>query len=154
MIVACIMSHMRYLGIDYGSKRVGVAVSDEEGKFALPLLVLKNDSELLSSLKKIITDKVVGTVVLGESKNFKGEDNVIMSDIRKFKDVLEKEICLSVFLEPEFMTSSGAHRMNEFDKEQSRKSGIRLRKPVTRNAMLDASAAAIILQAFLDKNKS
>lgn len=145
---------MRYLGIDYGSRRVGVAVSDENGEFALPFCVFKSDSDLLSGLKKIIDEKKIEAIVLGESKNFKGEDNVIMTDIRKFKDVMERETGLPVFFEAEFMTSSGAHRMNEFDTEQSRKSGIRLRKPVTRNAMLDASAAAIILQSFLDKNKS
>ena len=143
---------MRYMGIDYGSKRVGVAVSDEAGEFALPLAVLPNDKRLLPEIKKVIAEKKVSAIVLGESKNFKGEDNVIMSAIRKFKEMLEKEIGVPVFLEPEFMTSSGAHRMNELDTEQSRKSGIRLRRPVTRNDMLDASAAAIILQAFLDKN--
>ena len=80
---------MRYLGIDYGSKRVGVAVSDEEGKFALPLSVLSNNQKLLPEIKKIIAEKQVGAVVLGESKNFKGEANVIMSAISKFREVLK-----------------------------------------------------------------
>ncbi|MCR4311449.1 MAG: Holliday junction resolvase RuvX [Candidatus Taylorbacteria bacterium] len=144
---------MRYLGIDYGSKRVGIALSDEEGKFALPFLVLSNDEQLLNKIKKIIVEKGVEHVVLGESKNFKSEDNVIMEAVRQFKTVLEKETALPVTFESELLTSVGAHRMNEIDLGQSRKSGIRLRKPVTRNKMLDASAAALILQAFLDKNK-
>ena len=62
---------MRYLGIDYGSKRVGVAVSDEAGEFALPLSVLPNDKKLLPEIKKIIAEKQVGAVVLGEFKTFK-----------------------------------------------------------------------------------
>ena len=142
---------MRYLGIDYGSKRVGLAISDEEGKFALPFSVLPNDKKLLSEIKKIITEKQVGAVVLGESKDFKGEDNAIMTDIRIFKIALEKETGLTIFLEPEFMTSAEADRMNARVPEQSRKSGIRLRRPKANNEMLDASAAAIILQSYLDR---
>ena len=147
---AVILLFMRYLGIDYGSKRVGVAVSDEEGKFALPFSVVPNDKKLLSEIKKIITEKQVGAVVFGDSKDFKGEDNAIMTDIRRFKVALEKETGLTIFLEPEFMTSAEADRMNTREPEKSRKSGIRLRRPKTGNEMLDASAAAIILQSFLN----
>lgn len=141
---------MRYLGIDYGSKRVGLAVSDEAGEFALPLSVLSNNQKLLSEIKKIIAEKKVGAVVLGESKNFKGEDNVIMVAIKEFKEVLEKETGLPVFLEPEFMTSAEAERVNTREPEKSRKSGVRLRRPNTKNVMLDAFAAALILQSFLN----
>ncbi len=142
---------MRYLGIDYGSKRVGVAVSDEAGEFALPLVVLPNDKKLLPEVKKIISEKKIGAVVLGESTNFKGEDNVIMEGVRKFRSALERETGLSVFLEPEFLTSAEANRVNTWEPEKSRKSGERLRQPKVKNAMLDASAAALILKSYLDK---
>ena len=145
---------MRYLGIDYGSKRVGVAVSDEEGKFALPLSVLSNNQKLLPEIKKIIAEKQVGAVVLGESKNFKGEANVIMSAISKFREVLEKEIGLTVHFEAELFTSAEANRMKPPASGQNRKSGVRLRRPETRNVMLDASAAAIILQSYLGRMKN
>ena len=145
---------MRYLGIDYGSKRVGVAVSDEAGKFALPLAVLPNDKKLLSEIKKIIAEKKIEAVVLGESKNFKGEDNAIMKGAREFKVALEKETGLSVFLEPEFMTSAEADRMKPPASGQNRKTGVRLRRPKVTNEMLDASAAAIILQSYLDRRSS
>lgn len=124
---------MRYLGIDYGAKRVGVALSDEEGKFALPLAVLPNNNELLPALKKIIAEKQVGTIVLGESKNYKGEDNAIMADIRAFKLALEKETGLPAAYEPEILSSAQAERITGKTK------------------MHDASAAAIILQSYLDK---
>lgn len=142
---------MRYLGIDYGSKRVGLAVSDEAGEFALPLAVLPNDQKLLSEIKKIISEKKIEAVVLGESKNFKGEDNEVMADIRKFKTALEKETGLPVLLEPEFMTSAEAKRITPPVSGQNRKTGVRLRRPETKNVMLDASAAALILQSFLNK---
>jgi len=145
---------MRYLGIDYGSKRVGVAVSDEAGKFALPLAVLPNDKKLLSEIKKIIAEKKIEAVVLGESKNFKSKDNAIMKGAREFKVALEKETGLSVFLEPEFMTSAEADRMKPPASGQNRKTGVRLRRPKVTNEMLDASAAAIILQSYLDRRSS
>jgi len=142
---------MRYLGIDYGKKRVGVAVSDESGKFALPETVLPNNSSLMNAFKKIIAEKQIGASVLGESKNFKGEDNPIMDEIKEFKSRLEEETGLPVRFELEFMTSAAADRMNDREAGQSRKSGLKLRSPKTKNEMLDASAAAIILQSYLDK---
>lgn len=142
---------MRYLGIDYGTKRVGIAYSDEAGEFAFALTVLQNDGKLFNELKKIISEKKVEAVVLGESKNFKGEDNAIMSAIADFKKKFEAETGLPVFLEPEFMTSAEADRMNVRDSGKNRRSGIRLRQPEVNNVMLDASAAAIILKSYFDK---
>ena len=124
---------MRTLGIDYGGKRVGIAISDENNAFALPLAVLPNDRRLVASVKKIATEKTVGTIVLGESRNFKGEPNAIMKDIEKFKDELEKETRLKVEYEPEFLTSAEAARVQGKTK------------------MHDASAAALILKSYLDK---
>lgn len=124
---------MRYLGIDYGSKRVGVAVSDEEGKFALPKVVLQNTSKLLDELNTIICDNEISTVILGESKNFKGEDNTIMKDVREFKEKIENNLGKTVIFEPEFLTSHAAQRFQG------------------KNDMHDASAAALILQSYLDR---
>ena len=129
----CYNEWMRYLGIDYGAKRVGVAVSNETNEFALPLAVLPNDQDLLSVFKKIIAEKKIEAVVLGESKNFKGEDNRIMAAISDFKASLEREAGLPVFLEPEFMTSAEAEHIQG------------------KTAMHDASAAALILKSYLDK---
>ena len=136
---------MRFLGIDYGSKRAGIAVSNETNEFALPLAVLPNNSELLPALKKIIAEKEVGTIVVGESKNFKGKDNVIMSAIREFKKTLERETRLSVVFEPEFMTSAEAARPPAREvRNPERKTRVK------KNEELDASAAAIILQSYLN----
>src|SRR3990167_10271373 len=132
---------MRYLGIDYGTKRVGVAISDEAGEFALPFLVLPNDKRLIAAMAAICREKNIGTVVIGESKNFAGEDNPLQEKINQFKKELEQIIGLPVELEPEFFTSAEAARLQ-------------LRYPDGRrraNKMLDASAAALILKSFLDK---
>ena len=124
---------MRYLGIDYGIKRVGIAFSDETGEFALPFSVLPNNDALLVAIAAICRDKNIGLIVLGESKNFAGEDNPIMKNIREFKIRLEKETGLFVHFEPEFFTSVEAGRIQG------------------KNAKLDASAAALILKSFLEK---
>lgn len=143
---------MRYLGIDYGTKKVGIAISNETNEFSLPLLVLPNDSKLFSAIKKIILEKEVGEIVLGESKNYKGEDNVVMEEINKFKIKLEKETGLKVLFEPEFMTSAQADRAFEVRNLKPREKGDGPRPNQRRKSeMLDASAAALILKSHLDR---
>lgn len=127
---------MRLLGIDFGRKRVGIALSNEEQKIAFPKTVFPNDKKLVGLITDYCKENKVGGIVLGESKNFKGEDNPVMKDILKLKKKIEEATSLLVFLKPEFMTSSEAERMRaEGDGKE----------------MLDASAAAIILQSYLDK---
>ena len=74
-------------------------------------------------------------IVLGESKNYKGKANTILPESLNLKMDLEKEGFI-VHLEPEFMTSANAERFQG------------------KNDMLDASAAALILQSYLDKKQS
>ena len=123
------------MGIDYGSKRVGIALSDEGCQFAMPLITLKNTKELIKDVKEITEKNNVKEIVMGESKNYKGEANSILPEIMNFKMDLEKEGFV-VFLEPEFMTSMNARRFQG------------------KNEMIDASAAALILQSFLDKRQA
>ncbi len=123
---------MRFLGIDYGSKRVGLAVSDPSGKFALPHSVMENSEDLAERIKKVCLANEVEAVVLGESKDFAGADNSIMGAIRDFAEEL-KSTGLSVVLEPEHLSSLAASRFQG------------------RVEKLDSSAAAIILQSYLDR---
>ncbi|MDO8564677.1 MAG: Holliday junction resolvase RuvX [bacterium] len=143
---------MRYLGIDYGKKRIGLAISDEEAKIAFPHSVLANNKEMLETIVSVVTANKIKTAVLGESKDFKGKDNPIMKDIQQFKAELEKCCKLSIVFEPEFLTSVQAARRHPRRPDGSRGSGLRAerRRP---NEMLDASAAAIILQSYLDRRQ-
>ncbi len=122
---------MRYLGIDYGAKRVGVAVSDTEGTFAFPLVVLENTPELLAEVAEICKENDVAIIVVGESQDFSFKDNKIMKEIRQFLPKLEK-FGFDVRLHPEFMTSQQAEQITG------------------KTEMHDASAAALILQSYLD----
>lgn len=125
---------MRYLGIDFGEKRIGIALSDEEGKIAFPQAVLANNSDLLRNIVDLCMKNSVDIVVMGESRDFHGKINDIMWKIEGFRKQLET-MGLKVIFEPEFLTSVQASRITG------------------ENEMLDASAAAIILQSYLDKNK-
>lgn len=126
---------MRYLGIDFGSKRVGVSLSDESLSFALPHSVLDNDKKLIEKIKKIISESGIGKIVIGESLDFKGNPNKIMEKIEEFKNNLAEQTQIEIIFEPEFMTSSQAKLLQG------------------ENKMHDASAASIILQSYLDKFK-
>jgi len=123
---------MRILGIDYGSKRVGVAVSDEGRQFALPVSVVTNTATLLEEIEKIAIDNESREIVMGESRNYRGEPNEILLDSLEFKKKLEKN-GFTVYFEPEFMTSIQAERWQG------------------KTELIDASAAAIILQSYLDR---
>ena len=125
---------MRYLGIDFGQKRVGIAVSDEDGKIAFPTAVLANDPNLMKNIVDLCMKNQVETVIMGESRNYQGQINDIMWKIQGFKKQLET-IGFEVVFEPEFMTSVQASQITG------------------ENKMLDASAAAIILQSYLNKSK-
>jgi len=126
---------MRYLGIDYGSKRVGVAVSDESKKFALPVSVVANTPDLVAEIEKIASENSSKDIVIGESRQYDMSANKILPDILAFKKALDDK-GFRTYLELEFMTSQQAER------EQGK------------HAKIDASAAALILQAFLDRLNS
>ena len=123
---------MRILGIDYGSRRIGIALSDEGCQFALPLLTINNSKNLLTDVTDIAIKNNIKEIVMGESKNYMGEANAILPESLNFKMDLEAKGFV-VHLEPEFMTSANAERFQGKNKD------------------LDASAAALILQSFLDK---
>ena len=123
---------MRYLGIDYGSKRVGIALSDDGAQFALPVITLLNSKKLLQEVIDLAKENQVTELVMGESKNYKGEANTILEKSLEFKKELEEK-GFKVHLEPEFMTSEQARRFQG------------------KTDLTDASAAALILQSFLDK---
>jgi putative holliday junction resolvase len=126
----------RVMGIDFGTKRIGVALCDENREMALPLQVVKNDKTAVSVISKIIKEKDVNLVVIGESKDFNMKDNAVMDDIRAFETMLSNESGVEIDYEPEFLTSHQAHHVQGKTK------------------MLDASAATIILQSYLDRNES
>jgi putative Holliday junction resolvase len=130
---------MRLLGIDYGEKRIGLALSDETLSMAFPFKVVQNGKTIIEELKKVCDENNVAGVVIGESRDDKGKENEIMIAVRGFADLLQKETELPVSFEQEYLTSVEAHRVSFF--EQGRQKG----------KDIDAAAATLILQRYLDK---
>jgi len=132
---------MRRLGIDFGRKRVGLALTDELGRSAYPLSVLANDDKLLRQIASICRGEKVVEVVLGESLNYRRAGNPIMRAILRFKRKLESAIKLPVVLEDETLTTREAIRDPEGEFLP------------TSDPLLDARAAAILLRQYLSRLK-
>jgi len=126
---------MRILGIDYGSKRVGTALTDDKGMMAFPHEVFPNDEHLVSLIEKLVIEKSVGEIVIGYSLGRDGQPNKIHEAVEEFMTNLTLSTGLPIHLEPEQYTT----------KEATRFQG--------KNAKTDASAATIILNSFLTKNR-
>lgn len=131
---------MRYLGIDFGTKKVGLALSDEAGRMGFPHAIVPNDGRLLQAVLELIALEKVGAIVMGESTDFSGAENAVMKDARAFAEALAKDTNLPVHYEPEMLTTQAARR----DPEGVRTSG---------KEAVDASAAALILTAYLERPK-
>ena len=126
---------MRLMGIDYGSKRVGVALSDEAGLMAFPHRVLTNNPDLLKSIEEIIAKESVTEIVIGHSIGRDGEDNKIHAATTELITDLTLAVGLPVHLQPEHYTTQEAIRFTG------------------RNDMTDAAAAAVILNSYITKVK-
>lgn len=131
------------MGIDFGAKRVGLALSDESGRFASPYQVLANDHKLIPTIKNICEREKVGKIVIGESKNYRGEPNPIMKQVERFRANLAEAVNLPIDYEPEFLTSAAAARLPG-----------RQERMIGKDEMLDARAAALILKTYLDKTNN
>lgn len=127
---------MRILGIDYGKKRVGIAITDDKGMMAFPKAVLPNDNFLFGEIKSLVLGHKIEKIILGESRDYQMNENPIMSRIKAFKDELERDLGVEVIYEPEILSS---HQAAHFQ---------------GKTAMIDASAASIILQSYIDRIKN
>ncbi|MDR3547209.1 MAG: Holliday junction resolvase RuvX [Candidatus Pacebacteria bacterium] len=127
---------MRYLGIDFGTKRVGLALSDESGSMGFPHAVVPNDGRLIDYVRELIDRKEVETVIIGDSKDFSGNDNPVVAKAKAFATDLERTTSVNIVWEPEMLTTQEARRDPEGIRTNSR-------EPV------DASAAALILTSYL-----
>ena len=134
---------MKYIGIDYGTKNIGVAVSDDNGTMAFPLATVNAGRDAISKVASLIKEKNAGEIVIGKSRNFSGEKNEVMEDIEQFKKDIGELTGLPVHYEREFFTSALAAR--QFAPEE------KSRKANPNQDTLDASAAALILQSYLDR---
>ncbi|MBR4262080.1 MAG: Holliday junction resolvase RuvX [Bacilli bacterium] len=137
---------MRYLGLDLGSKTLGMALSDKTGLIATSLKIVRHNEEydkLVDEVLKVVDEYQVEGIVLGLPKNmnnsigFKGELSI------EFKEKLEEVLSIPVILEDERLTTKEAENIL-ISNDTSRKK---------RKKVIDSMAASIILQSYLDKRK-
>lgn len=145
---------MRYLGIDYGAKRIGLALSDKEGNMAFPYKIIKNDLELVDNIHNICGKEEVSAIVLGESTDLSGKPNKIMGSIEEFKRNLEGELDLPIYFEKEFMTTVFARGNQGKEINNAKKVASSATRREGGGKKIDDSAAALILQRYLDRKNN
>ena len=131
---------MQYLGIDYGSKRVGLAIGDDDTKLSRPIdaLLLSSVDEFIPKIKNFLTTNQIDLIVLGLPRGLDGQDTRQTQEVMIISDKLKKELLIPITLQDEAMTS-------EIAKER-----LSLSKKVVKQGEVDSEAASIILQDYLN----
>lgn len=135
------MNEERILAIDYGTKRIGLAITDPLKMFAIPFDTILNDQNTIEKIEQIIKKKFVVKVIMGNPVKESGEDSVISKDIRKFKSELEKKINLEIELVDERYSSDIASKriLESVPSKKKRRD----------KSLIDKNAAAVILEDYL-----
>lgn len=131
------------IGIDPGTKRTGVAAADEETRFARPVEVIEAPlSETIERIKALVTELGASKVVVGRPVNLAGQEGPAMDAHKSFIVRLRSEIEVPVDGYDERLTSVIAER-------SMREAGVSAKK---RKSMIDAVAAQVMLQGYLDSH--
>ncbi len=136
---------MRIMGLDYGSKTVGVAISDELGITAQPVVTIERKSEnklrkTLAQIEELMEAYKVSFVVLGYPKNMNNTEGERVQATKEFKEHIERRTGLEVELWDERLTTMESERI-------LMEAGVRREN---RKMYIDKMAAAVILQSFMD----
>ena len=133
---------MKALGIDHGDKRIGIAVSDDLGMLAHPLeYILSEPYEIfLKRLKIIVAERQIEQIVVGMPRNMDGSYGPQALKVQDFMATLKKSVVVPIQSWDERLTSVSAMK-------NLREAGVNAKKA---KAKVDASAAAVMLQAYLD----
>ncbi|MCD4704862.1 Holliday junction resolvase RuvX [bacterium] len=127
---------MRFLGIDHGDAKIGLALGDSEVRVALPFKILKNEY-FWTDIDDIIKREEIDEIILGLPKNLSNQNTQQTEKVLEFLKLLRKKINKPIHLEDERMTSIFAQNIK---REMKSKMGD------------DASAAALILDSYLQRN--
>jgi len=133
---------MRYLGVDYGSKKIGLALSDEGGTMGFPHTIVLNTPRLVEEVCTLIAKENVGALVIGDSRTLEGGENPIAEKARSFGAIVSERAGIPVFFESEVFTSAQARRAPAKEPKS--------RAP-KRTPAIDSSAAALILTSYLSR---
>lgn len=141
---------MKYMGIDYGSKRIGIALSDEGGMMAFPRGIIDQTTQTLVQIIELIEREGVQAIVMSDSVDGQGNQNQIMAEAQKFSERLVEETSLPLYFQKEQFSSHEAAQLGGFGGYEKRNQANQQGRQKSREH-IDDSAAAIILQRYLDK---
>ncbi len=131
---------MRIMGLDFGTRTIGVAVSDALLMTAQGIKTIRRSSKELDELGKIIEEYEVGEIILGYPKNMNGTLGPRAQETEEFAQIIEKEYSLPIKLWDERLSTMGAQRsLLEADLSRAK-----------RKKVIDKMAAVFILQGYLD----
>jgi putative Holliday junction resolvase len=136
---------MIMLGLDFGERRIGVAVSDPLGSIAAPLSVIERESiaKDIAHIGELARRRGAASIVLGLPLNMDGSPGSMVRRVRRFASALQHELEVDVTLWDERLSTREAERAL-LSSDESRK---------RRREVRDAVAAALILQSYLDAHR-
>jgi len=132
----------RLIGLDLGSKRIGVSICDEKQLIATPLKTINRNSlnELISELKMIINENDIMGIVIGNPLNMDGSSGRSVQSVKDISENIEKNINIPICLWDERLSTVGAFNLSsQLDINVSK-----------REKKIDENAAAFILQGAID----
>ncbi|TLY32290.1 MAG: Holliday junction resolvase RuvX [Ignavibacteria bacterium] len=133
----------RLLGIDYGSKRVGIAVSDPLNIIARGVTVIPNSEKLIGEIKRIAGEFDIEKIVVGIPLNLKGQKGSKAEEVEEFIRALEAELGIEIVRQDERFTTMEAHRtLRDMNVGKSKRRS---------RGTIDEMASALILQGYLDR---
>jgi putative holliday junction resolvase len=138
------MSETRFLALDFGLKRIGLALSDPLKIFSYPYATIPYDNDFIPKLKAEINENKVSKIILGYPVTLRGDKTPISDEIMKLKNQIENKLNIEVILWDERFTSEIAK--NNIIESVSKRSKRR------EKGLLDQNAAAVILQEFLNSS--
>lgn len=134
---------MRYLGLDWGERKVGVALSDPLGITAQPLPYVENNDRLLPTLNDLAQKNSVKEIVVGLPRNMNGTEGASADKVKALRDRLKKDLDMNVVLWDERLTTKMAER-TLIDSGVSRS---------RRKSVVDSMSACFMLQSYMDSRK-
>lgn len=131
---------MKFLGIDYGEAKVGLAIGDDESHLSLPYRIIKNAgwAKLFEELGGLVKAEAIATVVVGLPINTIGNNSAQTENVRKFAKELQEKLPVAVVFQDEKFSSQEAHKLGAGSSE------------FRRDKRDDDVAAMIMLQSYLD----
>ncbi|HPN38588.1 MAG TPA: Holliday junction resolvase RuvX [Melioribacteraceae bacterium] len=134
----------RILGIDYGEKRVGIAITDPLRIFVYPLLTLSNDERLIENLEKVLIEYNVEKIVVGYPYKEDGSKWQVTENIEKFAKILGEKFKLAIeFYDERYSSELAKNRVLQSTSKRSKR---------REKGIIDRNAAAIILEDYLKDN--